>query len=249
MPKVTVILTHHLDSVRPYLDLAIQGLVNQEFKDFNVLLVSDAESKPRDALPPSWRSHWDGSLDTSAKKVKWALQNSDSEFVVQHSDDVIMSWAALGELAAACEALPSIMNPFSNSDCRSLYYSNIFATRKDESKHLIHDMSIEDVKGWESEILNFPLGRRVLFPVQTLSFFCTIMPRHVWNRVGDLDPELEYRHNDQDFCLRAAQIGIPSAVNLAPFVFHFGSKTLNECAPEDIRAKASHHFRAKWGIQ
>ena len=249
MPKVTVILTHHLDVVRPYLDLALQSLACQDYRDFEVLLVSDSETAPVSELPNHWRNHWDRGLDTSAKKVNWALENSDSEFVIQHSDDVMLSRHAVGELAKACESTPAIMNPFSNSDCRSLYYSNIFLSRGKETKHLIHDMGLEDIKGWEHQIWDFELGCRVLFPVQTLSFFCTIMPRSVWTRVGKLDPDLEYRHNDQDFCLRAARMGIPSMINLAPFAFHFGSKTLTHVASDEIKNKATEHFMKKWGGQ
>ncbi len=247
MPKTTIILTHHQDSVRPYLELALLGLKRQDTLDFQVILVSDAESAPP-VLPVAWISHWDKSLDTSAKKVKWALANSESDFVIQHSDDVVMAHQSVREMTTACESTPSIMNPFSNSDCRSVYLANIFLNRgKGESKHLIHDMSYDDISGWEEELISFPLGRRVLFPVQTLSFFCTIMPRSVWSLVGELDPELEYRHNDQDFCFRAARHGIPSLINLAPFVFHFGSKTIGHMAHDETKKRATEHFMKKWG--
>ncbi len=253
MAKVTVILTHQLDCNRKYLDLALRGLKNQSFKDFEVLVVSGAETD----LPffmgfgeMKARNHCDRTLDTGTKKIHWAIANSDSEYILLHSDDVVLAKDALGEMVASMDhAGACIMNPFSNSDCRSLYHADFGLVRAKtlETKTLIHDMDYADIEGWENEILDFPIGRRILLPVQTLSFYCTLIPRGVWQQVGELDPELEYRHNDQDFCIRARAHGIMSVVNLAPFAFHFGSKTLSHLADEGIKSKATAHFLKKHG--
>ena len=141
-----------------------------------------------------------------------------------------------------------IMNPMSNSDCTSLYEAHITL---EYGQRLLPDMKIEDFfEGFEQYIIErFPRRDKCLVPFQTLSFYCTMIPRMVWDEVGELDPELEYRHNDQDFCLRALKKGIPSVVNFGAFVFHFGSRTINVLGTEERKNKCTEHFKKKWGLQ
>jgi GT2 family glycosyltransferase len=115
-----------------------------------------------------------------------------------------------------------------------------------ETKTLIHDMEYEDMVGWDQEVYAGTKIPRILVPVSAISFYCVMIPRSVWNLVGGLDPELEYRHNDQDFCLRAHQIGVPTLIDFAAFAFHFGTKTLNHLVGEDVKTNATAYFMQKW---
>lgn len=250
MPKVSVILTHQLDINRRFVERALYGLYEGLYKDFEVIFISGAESEP-----PAWtgpgKTHWDRSLDTATKKIHWGIEHSSGDFILLHSDDVILANTTIGELTEASTHHPSIMNPFSNSDSASLYIANFSlqqggAGQVPRALRMTHDMSFEEVEGWEEEIIHFPLGRRIIVPTPTISFYCTMIPRVVWERVGQLDPALEYRHNDQDFCIRARQLGIPSVINLAPFAFHYGSQTLKHLASEAVRNEASQHFIRKY---
>lgn len=249
MPKCSIIIMHQLDCNQKYLELAYRGVREQTFTDFELIVVSGAETRMREHPEGQYRTHWDPCLDTATKKIHWGIENSTGEFILLHSDDVVLSRDSLGEMVTASESVDCIMNPFSNSDCRSVYHADFGITKgtgpEKQSIQLIHDMNFETLAGWEDELLSFPLGRRIFLPVPAVSFYCTMFRRSTWEKVGELDPLLEYRHNDQDFCIRAKDLGIPALVNFAPFAFHFGSRTLSHLATDEIKSRATAHFLAK----
>lgn len=253
MPKVSIILTHQLDCNKKYLDLALRGLAAQTFTDFELQLISGAELAPECGFNFDGRlnMHWDRSFETATKKINWAIANSDSEYILLHSDDVLMSKYCLDLMIKSPTIDQAITNPLSNSDCRSLYYTDLFASRPSDglTKLMTHDMDYEDIVGFEESIINLGPQCSIIIPVQTLSFYCTLIPRRVWEQVGGVDPELEYRHNDQDFCLRAKKLGIHAVVNLEPFAFHFGTKTLNHLSDDVTKNKATIHFMNKHGLR
>lgn len=246
-PKVSVILTHQLDLNRPYLRECLKGLANSYGVPYEVWLISGGLVKPEEPelYLRNFNTHWDQRLNTATLKIQKAMEliSPDSTHVLLISDDVIVSSQCLSSLYQGFKGREMIMNPLSNSDSSSLYHAEIHVG----DKLLTHDMDLEDFTDLELVRLRNKQGLedKILVNFMTLSFYCTMIPKTVFQKVGALDPKLEYRHNDQDFCMRAAQMQIPSVVNFGAFAFHFGSRTLKHF-PISLRDEATQHFMTKW---
>jgi hypothetical protein len=247
-PVVSVLLTHHLDENRPYLDLAIESLATQEGIEFECLLMCDSESVPD--YNYSWlRIIHDPTLNTATKKVHYAVNHvhPDSKYFFFMGDDVVLASHTLSELVAGTKDCWLISNPLSNNENGHLYALDLpIKTTKGES--VGNSCSLEDFKGqcFHHAFMAFSRYPSILIQTQFVSFYATLIPRVVWEKVGLLDERLEVRHNDQDYCYRALQQGVQIAVNTGAFALHFGSKTLSKTRTEEESKKATEIFLEKW---
>lgn len=247
---ITVVVPHQLDSSKPYLELCLRALASSEFVDFQVLVVSGSETPPD--LPPDARFkcfHDTSRVGVSAKLDLIQHELEGSTHLALISDDVMVSKYMLCDMLKAFANREMIMNPMSNSDCFSMYEADLYLENHDASPDFIRlhpDMEYDEIVEWTDEIIHYPRRPKCLIPFATLSFYCTMIPISVWNKIGNLDPNLEFRHNDQDYCLRAAKIGIPCVVNMGAFAFHFGSKTMRHMANDASKLECSKYFQQKW---
>ncbi len=252
--STTVLLLHHLDENRKYLDLAIKGLENSKGTSFEVIILADSETPPE--VPSYFTLVHDRSLDTATKKVHFGIKMSDpnsSNFLL-HSDDIVLAQDTLANLERNMGEHSIILNPLTNNDTGSRFQTKLVLVPKDDPNHDPYVMPVnavmEDIKGWEDEILNYqtPFKNQGLMVRQEwTTFACTMIPRKVWEAVGELDPALETRHNDVDYCYRAMQMGIPTFIDMGSFAFHFGSVTLGKSVKPGEQDQATVHFRKKWG--
>lgn len=258
LPAITVIVPHHLDNNKSYLDLCIRALMASKCVDLEVLLIASSTNPPEEY--PGVKVIWDRHSESVSAKLNRAFEYDGnhegwirpaSTHVALISDDVVISEYMLHDMVGAMKGRDLIMNPMSNSDCTSVYEADIKLKRVHpngavETLPLKPDMELKDIEEWEEFIIHYPPKPKCLFPVRTLSFFCTLMPVGVWKKVGPLDPQLEYRFNDTDFCLRAAQFSIPCVINLGAFAFHFGSRTIRQVATKESQDLCTAHFNKKW---
>lgn len=248
-PLVSVIVTHHLDINAPYLKVCLEALRASKGVMFDVLTVSDTKEKPQKPYDDHFSSLWSADLDTAKKKVDTAmgLISPKSTHVLLLSDDVIVSEYLLYDLFSAFKGRDMIMNPMSNSDVGSLYEADLML---DPLFRMKPDMDIENFS--PAHIQKLMQYRRkdgkLLLKCPWVSFYCTMLTKKVWNLVGPLDEDFEYRHSDQDYCMRAAQAGFGSFINLGAFAFHFGSRTLKHTSDE-VKNEASRKFMDKWKIR
>lgn len=245
-PLVSVIVTHHLDENREYLDLCLKALNLSIGVDFEVLVMSDAKTKPD--IPNTMKLIHYQKETKCLQKVDDALFLCDpnSKYTLLLSDDVIVSKYTLRSLCFSADCMEGIFIPMSNSDMRSQYATNIFLQRTDKELRLETDMDIAQIRGWEDSIIHFQPERFLIVPVPWVTFFCTLIPKSIWKKVGGLDHALETRFNDHDFCIRAAKLGIRSYISFETFAFHFGSKTLNKMTISlDEKNEAIMHFNKK----
>lgn len=228
-PLVTIILTHHLDENRKYLNLALQSIQNQTPQfNFETILVCSSDTVP-DARQDVLIIH-DKTLNNATKKVHHAVKLADpeSKFFLLMSDDVILGKDFLSNIVI--DPADAIVNPMSNSDLGTRYYRPI---------GMPVNADYEEMEPWFTRLFNYVTGLEPLLVRQEwLSFFCTLIPRHVWDKVGLLDERLEVAYNDVQYCNRATQLGIPCLINFGAFAFHFGSKTLDKVAPPALREEA-----------
>lgn len=243
-PTVTVLVTHHLDENAPYLELCLKALMAQKGVEYEVIVLADTERVPN--VPDEFTLVHDRSLDTATKKVHHGIKmaHPESQAFLFLSDDVVMSETCLGRLIEGAMGTVSVVCPMTNGEVGTRYLA-----RFQSELPMRPDMRLEDLWGKERELIEFDSGYHNLVVKQDwISFFCVLIPRIVWNAVGPLDPDLETRHNDQDYCYRAAALGIPSMINLGAFAYHFGSRTLRSSVKAGEQDGATEHFRRKYGV-
>ncbi len=227
-PTVSVIITHHLDSCRPYLDACLWALKQSEGVTFETLLISSCQTpfKAQDGVVHIHASQ----LDSVSKKWRTgvALANPATEFFLFLSDDVMLSRHALADLVAAARVTGGIVSPFGQAEHRGRFvmappvlskpaaWTDSSDSPDTPTLTLLPDMTLEQVEGWHQEIVDRPRGPDILASQQWVAFYAPLIPRRVYERVGEMDPELDSRHNDEDYCMRAGRIGIPCERRAGP---------------------------------
>lgn len=251
-PVITVLLTHHLDENLGYLNLAMLALTRTKGVPIEVIVLADSETPPE--VPDSFTLVHDPKLDNATKKVNFGMKMAHpaSKYVFFHSDDVVLSENSLALLAHAIGEGMAIMNPLSNGDLTTRFVAPLVLTtpRHSAFKPIPLHADLEDMNDWHEELITYKTPYDGLIIKQDwVTFAHTLIPKKVFEIVGPLDPALETRHNDQDFCMRAAQQWIPSLIHFGAFAFHFGSKTLKKSVLSGEQEAATTHFHKKWGMQ
>lgn len=245
-PLVTVIVTTHLDENAEYLRLCLWSISQSEGVPFETIVVSGAPSVP--IVPDGMTAVHDPLLNTGDKKINRgiALSDPNSKYFLIVSDDVMLTKHTMAGLVRSVGDQRVIAIPSSNGDNGSQFATSFQLTKEGTNSittwELPLHLNAEDVQGWEEAIRDFPLQRQLMVVMDYVTFFCPLIPRKVWEQVGELDPRLHTRHNDQDYCYRAREKNIPSVIDFSVFALHFGSKTLNIVAPESERNAASKVF-------
>lgn len=257
-PVVSVIVTHHLDRAKPALALCLEGILRSRGVPFELILVSDSETEPTIPnvySPDCVRSTvcHDKTLNLASLKVNWAVKNAvhkDAKYLWLVSDDVVVSDDAMAKMVEGQEMAPGIHNPMSNSDNGSQFaakmkYSVKFPVEgrfRDVYNHMWHPLA--DINGEGCAYV-----RTCVVSRPWVAFYCTMMPKEVWNRVGELDARLDFRNNDVDYCIRAARLGIPAMINFGAFALHFGDQTLPYCTTPEQLNECSRVFQEKYAAR
>jgi GT2 family glycosyltransferase len=89
------------------------------------------------------------------------------------------------------------------------------------------------------------------FEIPMLAFFCVMIPRHVYEKVGDLDEQYGLGYfEDDDYCRRVQQIGLRTICAEDAFVHHYLSASFNKLKNEqrqELFARNKAIFEKKWG--
>lgn len=238
-PAVTVILMHHLDENRGYFDLALRSILQSRNVDYELIVLADSETAPE--VPDHVTLVHDRLLDTGTKKVirGVSMMHPDCTHFLLLSDDVIIHQDSLSAMTKEPQSL--IQVPSSNCQQGSRYiWKNVALPQ--------HADLLFGEDGFEMLSKGpFPFAPLIVRQ-DWMPFFCVLIPKDVYLKLNGLDPALETRHNDEDFCRRAAKINIPTVVNFNAFAFHFGSKTLSKSVKPDEQDNATRYFRTKWGV-
>ena len=90
-----------------------------------------------------------------------------------------------------------------------------------------------------------------IFPLRTAAFFCVMMPRNVYDRVGPLDEAFGRGFfEDDDYCRRIEQIGLRIVCAEDVFVHHHLSASFNNLRSQERQALFEQNkavYEAKWG--
>lgn len=89
------------------------------------------------------------------------------------------------------------------------------------------------------------------YPLRTAAFFCVMMPRAIYERVGTLDEAFGRGFfEDDDYCRRVEQIGLSIACAEDVFIHHHLSASFNKLRSSDRQALFEQNkatYETKWG--
>lgn len=252
IPLVTVLVAHHLDANRGYLDLALKSLLATTGIAIEIICLADSETCPE--VPEKVTLVYDGRLDNATKKMHRGVKmaHPDSQYLLFMSDDVVVTKDTISRMVYDTHELPMIVGPMCNGDNGSRYLTDFYRETKEGCTFLPVTLGIEDLKGEEDLFIQrFDTLRgtnphnRILIRQDWLCFYLVLIPKTVWEKVGLLDETLDCRYNDVDYCQRAARLGISCYINANAFCLHFGSKTLPQTVKPGEADLATQHFYKK----
>lgn len=226
-PLLTVLVTHHLDETEPYLKECISSLRKSQGIEFETFLLASSNKNPG-----NWRdisTIHEPAFDTATKKIHAgvSLASPSSQAFLFLSNDVCVTPDAIINLMTAASHMKAIIAPASNSQQADILW------------HTAAPMPVN--MDLSQRYFPIPETPNILVRQPWVPFYCPLIRRDIWEEVGELDPALDTRHNDQDYCYRAAARGIPTFYHLGAFVLHFGSKTLYKAhTPEEMTAASAH---------
>lgn len=250
MPKVSIVMLYHEPKNEAYVDLAVESIRRQDVEK-QLIVVDTSESNKKF---PDWVQVIQGTHDTNsaiAANVGVKQTDADAKYLFFCNDDVVLGKDSLLELVNTMEAveIPCIMNGFSNTDVGMYYHCPIVINDKLFPRQFpITSTTVEDQEFMMNEP---PSGRPILVNAPFVCFYGTMMHRKTWIDLGGLDEFYASGPDDRDFCMRAAQKGIPSFINLRPVIWHFGGQTIATKDPEAVaanRIKNAEYFEKKFGI-
>lgn len=244
-PLVSVIIPHHLNENDEYAKWCVKSVLASEGVDLEVIFVSDAPNWiiPADDSRLLVQHDFDQSLGNVTRKFKKGVELSKGGLIMLISDDVMVSKHTIAAMA----------NDIGGDVIRGCA-SNCDSTTRYMAKYRLGDlpitlkMNMEDLKGQQQKIIDWPRMTSVLFPQPWLSFYCTMFPRKVLEDVGDFDESLDVRYNDVDFCSRAAKLGYLCVIHMGVFALHFGDKTLPKVTTPEMYAAADESYRNKYRV-
>lgn len=261
-PYVTIIIPTHLDENAKYLDLAVTTALQTFGVHADVIVVSSAMTPPQDWKHPRLKTYHRPQLNNASIKVEFGIgmANPSTNVFVIMSDDVMVSRKTIEHIASVALFNNCIVNPLSNGDNGTRFMAPLNLLRRPAITEPVLvwpipvNLSLEDLQAgcpeYLDRILCFETGyRNLCFTQPWLSFYCTAIPKKVLETVGPLDARMDVRHNDQDFCIRAAQKGIPAVISADAFALHFGSRTLYKAHTKEEFDQASKVFNEKYGLR
>lgn len=176
-------------------------------------------------------------------------QASENKYLFIMNDDVILTKDCLPNLITGIGDSQLIINPTSNCDNFSMY--NIIMGYEKNGQFETVNKRFYRYEEWEG-IQDNLINARSVYPPGIISrpFVClyaTLIPRKVWNIVGELDPNYKTGQDDVDYCKRAAQKGIYSGVALSSIAWHFGGVTADLALDKETRIENVEYYKKKWG--
>lgn len=232
---------------QPYLDKCIESLIKSYGVELDIIVVSDSAEDFRMNHGPNVRYIHDHSLKGFSAKVDAAVKHAKHDLILLTQDDVIVSRDCIANLATIVSKNKCIINPMSNNDNNSLYATDI----RVGNFSVPNSLNIEDFKDQAdmfcNAIMKMHRPEKMLIAACDgwLPMYCTMFTKDIYNEVGPLDPKLDIRYNDVDWCLRARAKGIQCYIELGAFALHWGSKTIGKYDLTEQYKEADRYFAEK----
>lgn len=246
---VSIIVTTYLKENQRYLDLCLESIAKQTYTDYEVILVSSSTFVP---TCPEWVKHHhspDRLHFPEAINFGQRFTDQSSKYLMFMGDDAFMTETALEEMVKTVGDSQFIANPISNCD-NGAFYNLLMGYEKDGQFQQMKQRfyRYDDL----SDVFQPMMKSRSLYAPGIIQrpfvcFYATLIPRSVWNKVGELDPNFKTGQDDADYCKRAIGLGIPSGVILNSLIWHFGGVTADVALTNETRHKNIEYYKQKWG--
>ena len=225
-----------------YLQVCLASLAACTKVPFRIIIVDAGASGIDFTLPENASCIRPETPLAFAPAINRGVRAGSAPFVCLLNDDTIVSHDWLEPLLERVRQVPGLCNPLSNCDKGWLhdYELAIEAVPLTPGGLMLESgrvclrsnpaRSFMPEQAW-----TFAPGKHRNHRLQWVPFYCTVMPRAVFERVGPIDEGFYNLCEDVDYGMRAAKLGFPSMVDERSFVFHFGgvSRALRSEDSED----------------
>ncbi len=221
--KLHIYAAAYGDQSQKFLDLMATSLDAQTFQDFAVTLVSSGEFVPK--FPPKHAHyHSDERLHYPSAIAKgYEISPKDSELILLLNDDVILHKDCLKTLVEMVSVTEVIANPMSTC-CNGRFYQAPLGAG--EYRFLKNQYSYDEIMPIVDDIIHrAAIHSPMFFYTGMVAFFCTMMRRTTWEKIGGIDTNFRTGFDDSDFSNRARQVGIPCGIVTNSFCLHFSGKS------------------------
>lgn len=248
--KVTIVCATYLKENDKYLRVAIESVKNQNYDNYEMILVSSGSHVPENI--PKWithihhqtQHHYPEAINSGVK-----LADPESKYYLIINDDVILTKDAVTNLVHSAGDNQIILNPISN--CDNMFKYNLAMGYKKDGDFVILNKRFyryDDLKDQFDDLMNassiYPWG---IIGQDFVCFYATLFPKKVWDKLGGLDPQFKTGQDDVDCSLRAKQMNIPCGIVLNSLIWHYGGATADLALTPEIRRENIEYFSKKWG--
>lgn len=263
-PKVTILIATYLKSNAPYLELAFRSIAMQTYKNIEVVCVFSGHTPDLTSLPFNLpyaahlsheRLHYPEAIACAYKHV-----SPNSEFIMLLNDDAFMSADCVENLVAAMGQQELILNPLSQCD-NGLFFEGPVGFRRDdqglapEGLFMDRQYRYEQIVEQFENIVKYPRPQYIPFKFYTnfSPFYCTLMRKKTWEKVGGIDTAYKTNLDDLSFALEARKYGIRCATEMSAFAFHFSGVSTSPGAEGEVSKQDQEfnfrHFESKHGFR
>jgi len=253
LPKVSIVVPAYFfnEDSQKYLDLCLESIAALNYpKDLiDVVVSSSGPMKP--LVPLKYRHihsderlHFPKAVNRGVRATK-----ETSKFLFILNDDTCLTEDCLIRMIEVIGDSEMVLNPTSNCDNSVRYGLTIGYVKGEEFKPIAERFfRISDMGGDERLLIKaqsiYPTG---IIAQDWLPIYATLIPRKVWEKVGEIDEKFMTGQDDLDWCWRCKKLNIPRGVVLSALAWHFGGVTSSKVIDNPIRQKNIEYFISKWG--
>ncbi len=251
LPLVSIVVTTYKESTKRYLDACIKSLHNLNYpKDrLDIVLVARPGYMPeypgvRTIAPSQESFHNPVGLNYGFKHA-----DPDSKYFLMLNDDCIATKDSLKNLIMMVGDMSIVVVPTTNTDLHYLYSLALGFMHGNQAMEITKRFyRFEEWEPYLDSMMNaesfYPPG---LVVQRHLCFSAGLIPRTVWDRVGEWDEGYLTGQDDIDYCKRCTALKIPLAICLNSLIWHFGGVSSSTTMTDELRKQSIAHFREKWG--
>lgn len=162
-----------------------------------------------------------------SQAINYGIQQSRADYIIIMNDDLVVGkdWdKALLEIASK----GYIVNPLSNCDYgwRHNYKIIVDGAWLGPGNLSLGAISTE-------HLMNCCFTTDRQYEVDWVPFFCTMISRDIYNKVGPLNEKFVNGCEDVEWCQRAKKLGYKMAITEKSWVFHYGAVSRKLAESED----------------
>lgn len=191
-----------------------------------------------------------------AEAINVGVAAGDAPYLCLLNDDTIVSRGWLATLLETLRSGASICNPLSNCDrgWTHDYDLAVGGVPLLPGANVLESGQVHAGDGSPARIpvralWDFAPALTRLLDREWVAFYCTAMPRSVFDAVGPLDDGFVNGAEDVDFCRRARRLGYRAVIDERSFVFHFGGRSRAAPAPAAAQAAREERNQARWSAK